>query len=319
MRIDLPKQGAMTMKIISNSVGRAMLAIFAVLAVAAYSQAQGQPDFSKVEIKTTKLSNNFYTLEGQGGTIGVLTGPDGIFMVDTQFAPLSAKIAAAIKQISNQPVRFIVNTHVHPDHTGGNENFAKMGAVLISRNQLRDRLMHPVPAANGTPGTPAPAAALPLITYEGQLTFHMNGEEIRMIAIPRAHTDGDTLVYFPQSDVIMCGDYYRSIQYPNIDRANGGSLNGMVDGLGRLIGLAGPNTKIVPGHGPVVGRAEVMAHRDMILAIRDKVSQLVTQGKTQDEVLAARPTADFDAKVPNSKETTERFVNQLYAELKPAK
>jgi glyoxylase-like metal-dependent hydrolase (beta-lactamase superfamily II) len=191
--------------------------------------------------------------------------------------------------------------------------------VLISRNQLRDRLMHPVPAANGTPGTPAPAAALPLITYEGQLTFHMNGEEIRMIAIPRAHTDGDTLVYFPQSDVIMCGDYYRSIQYPNIDRANGGSLNGMVDGLGRLIGLAGPNTKIVPGHGPVVGRAEVMAHRDMILAIRDKVSQLVTQGKTQDEVLAAHPTADFDAKVPNSKETTERFVNQLYAELKPAK
>ncbi len=277
------------MKIISNSVGRAMLAIFAVLAVAAYSQAQGQPDFSKVEIKTTKLSNNFYTLEGQGGTIGVLTGPDGRFMVDTQ------------------------------DHTGGNENFAKMGAVLISRNELRDRLAHPVPAANGTPGTPAPSAALPLITYEGQLTFHMNGEDIRLIGIPRAHTDGDTLVYFPGPDVIMSGDFYRSVQYPNIDRANGGSLNGMIDGLGRVIGLAGPNTKIVPGHGPMVSRAEVMAHRDMILAIRDKVSQLVTQGKTQDEVMAAHPTADFDARVPNSKETTERFVNQLYAELKPAK
>jgi len=306
-------------KTMSNSLGRAMLVTFALLALAAYSYGQGQPDFSKVEIKTTKLANNFYTLEGQGGTIGILTGPDGIFMVDTQFAPLSAKIAAAIKQVSNQPVRFIVNTHVHPDHTGGNENFAKMGAVLISRNELRDRLAHPIPAANGTPGTPAPAAALPLITYEGQLTFHMNGEDIRMIAIPRAHTDGDTLVYFPQSDVIMCGDYYRSIQYPNIDRANGGSLNGMLDGLGRLIGIAGPNTKIVPGHGPVVGRAEVMAHRDMILAIRDKVSQLVSQGKTQDEVLAAHPTTDYDAKVPNSKETTERFVNQLYAELKPTK
>src|SRR5207244_6777188 len=164
-----------------------------------------------------------------------LTRPDAIVRVPTPCAPLTAKLAAATNQVSNQPVRFIVNTHVHPDHTGGNENFAKMGAVLISRNQLRDRLMHPVPAANGTPGTPAPAAALPLITYEGQLTFHMNGEEIRMIAIPRAHTDGDTLVYFPQSDVIMCGDYYRSIQYPNLDRANGGSLNGMGDGPGRLM------------------------------------------------------------------------------------
>lgn len=304
------------MKTISNSMGRAMLVMFAVLAVAGYSRGQGQPDFSKVEIKTTKLANNFYTLEGQGGTIGVLTGPDGVFMVDTQFAPLSAKIAAAIKQISNQPVKFVVNTHVHQDHTGGNENFAKMGAVLISRNELRDRLAHPVPAANGTPGVPAPAAALPLITYEGQLNLHMNGEDIRIIGIPRAHTDGDSIVYFPGPDVLMTGDFYRSVQYPNIDRANGGSLNGMVDGLGRVIGLAGPNTKIVPGHGPMVSRAEVIAHRDMLLAVRDKVAQLVAQGKTQDEVMAAHPTADFDAKVPNSKETTDRFVTQLYAELK---
>jgi len=307
------------MKIKPVLLGRAMLVAFAVLAVCGYSHAQGQPDFSKVEIKTTKLSNNFYTLDGQGGTIGVLAGPDGIFMVDDQFAPLSPKIMAAIKQISNAPIRFLVNTHVHPDHTGGNENFAKTGVVLISRDELRDRLAHPAPAANGTPGTPAPAAALPVVTYEGRLTFHMNGEEIRLVAIPRAHTDGDTLVFFPNSDVIMSGDFYRSIQYPNIDRANGGSLNGMLEGLGVIIGMAGPNTKIVPGHGPVVSRAEVMAHRDMILGIRDRVAQLVSQGKTQEEVLAAHPTADFDARVPNSKETTERFVTQLYAELKPAK
>jgi cyclase len=307
------------MKITSLFLGRVTLAAVAVLAVCGYSRGQAQPDFSKVEIKTTKLANNFYTLDGQGGTIGVLAGPDGIFMVDDQFAPLSPKIMAAIKQISNSPIRFLVNTHVHPDHTGGNENFAKTGAVLISRDELRDRLAHPAPAANGTPGVPAPAAALPVVTYEGRMTFHMNGEEIRLIAIPRAHTDGDTLVYFPNADVIMSGDFYRSIQYPNIDRANGGSLNGMLDGLGVIIGLAGPNTKIVPGHGPVVSRAEVMAHRDMILGIRDRVAQLVAQGKTQEEVLAAHPTADYDARVPNSKETTERFVTQLYAELKPAK
>jgi cyclase len=295
-----------------------MLLAFAV-SMALSAQGQGQPDYSKVEIKTTKLANNFYTLEGTGGTIGVLAGPDGIFMVDDEFAPLSPKIVAAIKQISNQPIRFLVNTHVHPDHTGGNENFGKMGVVIFSRGQLRDRLMHPNPAANGTPGTPAPAAALPIVTYEGRVRFHMDGEDVELIPIPRAHTDGDTMVYFPNSDVIMAGDFYRSIQYPNIDRANGGSLNGMLDGLGVLIGMAGPNTKIVPGHGPVVSRAEVMAHRDMILAVRDHVAQLVAQGKTQEEVLAAHPTADYDARVPNSKETTDRFVTQIYAELKPAK
>jgi cyclase len=291
----------------------------AVGAAPAHGQGQTQPDFNKIEIKTTKLGNNFYTLEGQGGTIGVLAGPDGVLMVDDQFAPLSAKIAAAIKQISDQPIRFLVNTHVHPDHTGGNENFGKMGAIIFAREELRDRLMHPNPAANGTPGVPAPAAALPLVTYEGIVKLHINGEVVELIPIPKAHTDGDTMIYFPGLDIIMTGDFYRSVQYPNIDRNNGGTLNGLLDGLGVVIGLAGPNTKIVPGHGPVVGRAEVLANRDMILAVRDRVAQLIAQGKTQDEVLAANPTAEYDARVPNSKETTQRFVTQLYAELKPAK
>jgi cyclase len=140
-----------------------------------------------------------------------------------------------------------------------------------------------------------------------------------MVPVPRAHTDGDTMIQFTGDDIIMCGDFFRSIQYPNIDRANGGSLQGMLDGLGMLIGLAGPNTKIVPGHGPVVGRAEIIATRDMMLAVRDRIATLVAQGKTQDEVLAASPTADYDARVPNSKETTQRFVTQVYAELKAAK
>jgi cyclase len=297
----------------------AALGAFALGAAARRAQAQAPPDFSKVEIKTTKLGTNFYTLEGLGGTTGVLVGPDGVFMVDDQFAPLSAKILAAIKQISDQPVRFVVNTHVHGDHTGGNENFGKMGAIIFAREELRDRLMHPLPAANGTPGTPAPAPALPLVTYEGIVKLHINGEVVELIPIPRAHTDGDTMIYFPGLDIIMTGDFYRSIQYPNIDRANGGTLNGLLDGLGVVIGLAGPNTKIVPGHGPVVGRAEVMANRDMILAVRDRVAKLIAEGKTQDEVLAANPTSDYDARVPNSKETTQRFVTQLYAEIKPVK
>ena len=288
---------------------------FAVLAATVYAQAP-QPDFSKVEIKTTKISNTFYTLEGQGGTIGVLTGPDGIFMVDSQFAPLSQKIAAAIHQISDKPIRFMVNTHVHGDHTGGNENFAKMGATIFSRDELRWRLAHPSPGANGAPGIAAPAVALPVVTYEGPVTIHMDGEDVHLIPILRAHTDGDTLVYFPTNDVLMTGDYFRSIQYPNIDRVNGGSLDGLIEGLGITIGMAGPKTKIIPGHGPTVDRTAVTAHRDMILVVRDKVAALVQQGKTVEEVLAAKPTADYDAIVPNSSTTSERFVRQLYAELK---
>jgi cyclase len=297
-----------------------LLAVFAALfGSAALTYAQTPPDFSKVEIKTTKVADNFYTLEGQGGTIGVLAGPDGVFLVDTQFAPLTAKIVAAVKQISPNPIRFVVNTHVHPDHTGGNENLGKMGAVIFAREELRGRLMNPNPAANGTPVPPAPAAALPVITYRGRVTFHMDGEEVELIPIQRAHTDGDTLVYFHNANVLMTGDFYRSIGYPNIDRANGGSLNGMIDGLGVVIGMAGPNTKIIPGHGATVDRAAVIAHRDMILGVRDRVEQLVKQGKTPEEVVAAHPTSEFDAKVPPVQGTTDRFVGQLYAELKPAK
>jgi cyclase len=307
------------MKVSKIVYSAAMLAAFALAAVPTHAQGQTPPDFSKVEIKTTRLGSSFYTLEGLGGTTGVLVGPDGVFMVDDQFAPLSGKLMAAIKEVSDQPVRFLVNTHVHGDHTGGNENFGKMGAIIFAREELRDRLMHPLPAANGAPGVPAPAAALPLVTYQGIVKLHINGEVVELIPIPRAHTDGDTMVYFPGLDIIMTGDFYRSIQYPNIDRNNGGTLNGLLDGLGVVIGMAGPNTKIVPGHGPVVGRAEVMANRDMIVAVRDRVAQLIAEGKTQDEVLAANPTADYDARVPNSKETTQRFVTQLYAELKPTK
>lgn len=281
------------------------------------ARAQAAPDMSQVQIKTTKISNNFATLEGQGGMIGVLTGPDGVFMVDTQFAPLTDKIVAAVKQLSNQPIRFVINTHVHPDHTGGNENLGKLGATIFSRDELRWRLVHPAPGANGAPAPPAPAAALPKITYEGPVTFHVNGEEVQLIPIHRAHTDGDTLVHFVNNDVLMTGDYFRSTGFPNIDRANGGSLDGMIEGLAITIGMAGPNTKIIPGHGTTVDRVAVMTHRDMILTVRDRVAQLIQQGKTEQEVVAARPAAEFDAKVqaPNAA-NGDRFVQQVYAELK---
>jgi glyoxylase-like metal-dependent hydrolase (beta-lactamase superfamily II) len=286
------------------------LFVAAVLLLATSAFAQQAQDYSKVEIKTTKINDKFYTLEGSGGMIGALVGPDGVFLVDTQFAPLTEKIVAAVKKISPSPIKFVVNTHVHPDHTGGNENLGKMGAVIFSRDQLRARLARP--AGNAAP---APAAALPVVTYDGPVTVHMNGEDIQLIPIRSAHTDGDTLVRFPGFDVMMTGDYYRSIQYPNIDRANGGSLSGMLEGLGTTIGLAGPNTKIIPGHGPTVDRAAVIAHRDMILVIRDRVDKMIKQGQTAQQIVAAKPTADYDSKIQEVGTTGDRFINQLYAEL----
>ena len=297
-----------------RSIGVYVLPLaLALTAAAVHAQQQ---DFSKVEIKTTKLSGNFYTLEGQGGMIGVLAGPDGVFMVDAQFAPLTDKIVAAIKQISTAPIRFVVNTHVHGDHTGGNENLAKLGVTILAREELRKRLANPNPGANGAPGTPAPAAALPVITFSAPTIVHMNGEDVQLLPVPSAHTDGDTLVRFPAADVIMTGDFYRSIGYPNIDRANGGSLIGMLAGLNQIVALAGPNTKIVPGHGPIVDKSAVAAHRDMIVAVRDKIAPMVKKGMSVEQVTAAKPTADFDTKVPGVGTTGERFVGQLYAELK---
>jgi cyclase len=297
------------------------LITFALALLPAVMHAQGT-DYSKVEIKTTKISANFYMLEAMGpmgavgGAMGVLTGPDGIFMVDANFVQMGDKTVAAVKKISNGPIRFVINTHVHGDHTGGDEALAKAGAVIMARDELRFRLAHPAPAANGTPAPVPSAMALPLVTYRGQMTFHVNGEDVEAIPIPAAHTDGDTMVHFPAEDIIMTGDYFRSLGYPNIDIANGGSLKGMLEGIGRTIGMAGPKTKIIPGHGEIVDRAGLTAHRDMMLAIRDKIAPMVQQGKTVEEVIAAKPTSDYDAKVPTAATTSERFIRQVYTELK---
>ena len=210
----------------------------------------------------------------------------------------------------------LVELNCETDFVGKDENFAKLGATLLGRDQLRWRLAHPVAAANGTPGVPATAAALPAITYDGPVTLHLNGEAVKLIPLRNAHTDGDTLVQFVNRDILAAGDVYRSVGYPYADLNNGGSLAGLINALGLVIANSSPNTRIVPGHGPVTDRAAVIAHRDILLAVRDRIAVLVEQGKTVEEVIAAKPTADFDSRVPQAAQGAERFVKWVYAELK---
>jgi cyclase len=298
----------------------AVLVWLAVAGTPGVAAAQAAQDFSKVEITTTKLTDNFYALDGQGGRIGVLVGADGVFMVDSQFAPLSEKITAAIRKVSSAPIRFLVNTHVHGDHTGGNEAFGKMGASIIARPLLRQRLMKPnPPAAGGAAPAGAPAAALPVIAIDARSTLYLNGESIELIPLPGAHTDGDTAVKFATADALMTGDVFRSVGYPNIDRANGGTLTGILAAFDTLIAAAGPNTKVLPGHGDITNRAAVVAHKDMAVAVRDRVAKLIAEGKTQEQIVAAKPTADFDQRTGNAAASADRFVGQVYAELRGAR
>jgi cyclase len=281
----------------------------------AQAPAAAPPDYSKVEIQTTQLAPNFYRFEAVGpvlvGNAGAWVGPDGVFLVDAMFTQLNDKLVAAIKKVSDGRIRYLVNTHHHPDHTSGDPNFGAMGVTILSRDELRAHL------ASGN--NPTPAVGLPVITYKNPVTMHINGDDVQLIPIMNAHTDGDTMVYFPKADVIMTGDFYRSIQYPNIDRNNGGSLKGLMDGLSAVIALAKPSTKIVAGHGPVVDKTVVAANLEMISTIRTRVAALVAQGKTQEEVIAAKPLADLDAKVQQVGTTGDRFLGQVYAELKAGK
>jgi glyoxylase-like metal-dependent hydrolase (beta-lactamase superfamily II) len=243
-------------------------------------------------------------------------GPDGVFLVDAQFPQVTEKIVAALRPVSDGRIRMVVNTHVHGDHTGGNENFGKLGAVILARPNLRARLLKPAPAANGQTPASAPAVALPLVTYDQPLTLQMNGEEVRIVPLPPSHTDGDTAVKFVSADVLATGDVFRSVGYPNIDRANGGTLKGLLESMNTFIELSGPGTKVVPGHGDVTNRAALVAHRDVITTVRDRVSKGIAEGKTVEQIVASKPTADLDQKVGNAPASADRFVQQLYAELR---
>ena len=302
----------------------------APLATSGFAQ---QMDFNKVQIITDQMAPNLYMLSGSGGLdpshddaaggrIGVLAGPDGILMVDSQYAQLADKVAAAIRRISAAPIRYLVNTHIHRDHTAGNANFARLGAMILAREELREGMTRQ--PATTPPGPANDPARLPVVTYGmGEpVRLRMNGETVELIPVRAAHTGGDTVVRFVNADVIMIGDFYRNYGYPYIDVANGGSLKGMLEGLDATMELAGPDTKLVPGHGTIIKREDIVPYRDMIFAVREKVQQSIAQGKTLQDVLAAKITAPFDAKVPGGLQpagagtSADRFVTAVYQQLK---
>lgn len=281
-------------------------------------QAAAQPA-PEVQVTTTRLNGNVYAVDGQGGRITALVGPEGIFLVDAQFPQVTAKIVAALDAIvPGQRIRFVVNTHVHGDHTGGNENFGKMGVTIMAQPNLRARLLKPSPGANGQVPAAAPAAALPAVTYTQTITLNLNGETVQIVPLPPAHTDGDTGVKFVTADVLSTGDVFRSVGYPNIDRGNGGTLKGLIEAMDKFLELAGPATKVAPGHGAMTDRAGLVAHRDMIITVRDRVAKAISAGQTVEQIVAAKPTADLDAKVGNAMASADRFVQQLYAEFRGA-
>ena len=268
----------------------------------ASSLAYGQGNFAGVELSITPVAGNVYMVQrpGGGGNIGVQVGPDGVLLVDSLFAPLADKLVAAVKQITDEEIRFLVNTHIHIDHVGGNENLAEMGVLIFAHDNTRLRFFEQrsrFPRAGGSFVPQQPAAARPLITFNDTMSFHLNGEEVRAFLAPPAHTDGDSFVYFSESDVLHLGDVYRTTSYPIIDVYNGGSLRGTIAAMDKAIDLAGPNTKVIPGHGlEVVGRDEMIEFRDMILDIQGQVLTMIREGKKLDEVMAAQPTAAYDAK-----------------------
>ena len=270
--------------------------------------ALAQRDFSDVEVKVHDVAGDVKYLEGAGGNIGMLAGPDGVFLVDDQYAPLTDKIVAAIRTVSDQPIRVVINTHLHPDHTGGNENFGRMGALTVGHDNVRLQMARLEYAEEP-----------PTVTFSQDMTFNVNDEVINVFKIPNAHTDGDSFIRFENANVIHTGDTFRTTGYPYIDMRSGGSFLGTIRAHDLLIDIADVDTKILPGHGVVVGVDVVRDTRDMLLTLRDRVQQAINDGLSVGEAQAAGLTADFDDKYrpAGMLGTPEQLIAAAYADMAP--
>jgi glyoxylase-like metal-dependent hydrolase (beta-lactamase superfamily II) len=298
-----------------------LLAASAVVLLVSPALAQQQIDFSKVEVKTIDLGSRTYMLEGAGGNVTIAVGDDAIIMVDSQFAPMHDKLKAAIEKISNLPIRYVVNTHFHGDHVGGDGGFRKDGATVLAHENVRSRLL--AGTVNGLTGAKAPPLgedAVPNKTYKASTTVKVKGLTAQVGHPTHAHTDGDTYVWFKSRNVLSTGDIVsRGNRYPNIDFANGGNIRGMISAVDKYIKMSNDQTKIVPGHGAVLTRAELIEYRRMLGTARQRVADLIKQGKSEKDAVAANPLKDIGAKLGTSDEQNTNFVRVIYNSLKPQK
>jgi glyoxylase-like metal-dependent hydrolase (beta-lactamase superfamily II) len=298
-------------------------AAFALLLLASGSAAQPfvpgnpRPDFDTVQIRTTDLGNRTFQLEGEGGNVVVAVGDDGVIMVDNMFGELHDKLKAAVAKLTPQPIRYMALTHFHRDHTGGNEAFAKDGAIIVAHENIKTRLASGT--MNGLTGNavpPAPNDALPAQTFNDTMTLRVRGRSAELRHHSEVHTDGDTTIYFPDAKVFVTGDIVFFGRYPNIDFAYHGSIDGMIKGVDQVLALVTDDMRIVPGHGPVGTKAQIRDYRQMLVDARDRVAKAIAAGMTEDQVVAAKPNADYDTKLRVNAQQAGNFVRVVYRSLK---
>ncbi|HET9453216.1 MAG TPA: MBL fold metallo-hydrolase [Gemmatimonadaceae bacterium] len=273
-------------------------------------------NFDSVQVRAQALRGGVYMLTGAGGNIGLSVGAEAAFLVDDQYAPLSPKIIAAVKSVTQLPIRFVVNTHWHGDHTGGNENIGKTGALIVAHENVRKRMSVEQFNAVFNRRTPAsPTGALPVVTFTDSVTFHINGDDLVAYHIPPAHTDGDAVVHFTKADVVHMGDTFFNGGYPFVDVSSGGNVNGVIGIADRVLATCAPTTIIIPGHGPVADCAALKRYRDVVATVRDRVQAAMAQGRTLEQLKAAGLSAEFDATWGRGFIRPDVFVELVYRSL----
>lgn len=268
----------------------------------------------EVEVRAIPVADKIYMLTGKGGNIGLLLGDDGTFLIDDQFAPLTEKILAAIKSAGGDTPKFLINTHYHGDHTGGNENLGKKGVLIFSHENVRERLLsgsYLKPFDMSQPG--AAKEALPVVTFSRDISFHLNGDTVQVLYAPHSHTDGDSFVYFKKANVLHTGDLFFNGFYPFIDVDHGGTLKGMIDGVDKVLGMIDDSTKIIPGHGPLADIGQLKEYRNMLAIVYARLNKMKIEGKSAEEAAAAKPLEDLEADWGDGMFTGERWIQLIYS------
>lgn len=270
----------------------------------------------KVEFKTFQLSDTIYMLMGRGGNVGISTGEDGLYIIDDQVRPVTAQLLQAIRKISDKPIRFVINTHYHADHTGGNETIGSAGAVIIAHENIRKRMTTEQVSIFMDKTTPPYAkAALPVVTFNDRMSLHLNGETATAYYVANGHTDGDSIIHFPVSNVIHMGDMYFNGMYPYVDLDAGGSVQGMVEAADLALSMADESTRVIPGHGPLAMAEDLKAYRDFLIKASTNVQALIDQDMNLEQIIAAKPTEEWDEALGKVWITPPQFVTFIYNSL----